>query len=82
MGVYINPDIHAHLKESLMGTVSKEIADAAIAGKYPEDRIVKIVRYDNAWGGESYGLIMEGQPFDSYAESPFVRNPSVYWEKK
>lgn len=65
-----------------MGTISKEIADDVIAGKYDEDRPVKIVKYENAWGGESYGLICQGQPLDRYSESNFVRNPVTYWEKK
>jgi hypothetical protein len=65
-----------------MGTVSKEIADRVIAGEYAEDGVVKIVRYDNAFGGENYGLIMEDQNLDTYRESGFVQNPTVYWEKK
>lgn len=64
-----------------MATVSKQIADEVITGKYPEDRIVKIVRYTNAWGGESYGLIAEGKDLDYYAPSPYVRNPFTYWER-
>lgn len=66
-----------------MGTVNKEIADDVIAGKYDEDRPVKIVKYMNAFdGGVSYGLICEGELLDKYAESPFVISPSLYWEKK
>ena len=63
-----------------MGTINKQIADDVIAGKYAEDRPVKIVKYTNAWGGEAYGLICKGQSLDTYAESDFVQNPSVYWE--
>ena len=66
----------------LLDTVTKEIADQVISGAFPEDRIVKIVEYDNTWGGKGYGLIAEGQPADSYASSDFVRNPRVYWERK
>jgi hypothetical protein len=61
-----------------MGTISKTIADDVIAGKYDEDRPVKIVKYDDAWGGVGYGLICEGQNLDRYAASEFVRNPVVY----
>jgi len=64
-----------------MGTVSKQIADDVIAGKYAGDHPVKIVKYTNAWGGESYGLICRGQPLDTYRASDFVINPSTYWEK-
>lgn len=64
-----------------MATVSKEIADDIIAGKYDEDKAVKIVKYENAWGGESYGVIFEGQRLDYYAESDYIRNPTLYWSK-
>jgi len=65
-----------------MGTITKEIADDVIAGKYEEDRPVKIVKYENAWGGEGYGLICEGQNPERYAASEFVRNPVTYWERQ
>lgn len=64
-----------------MGTINKQIADDVIAGKYAKDHPVKIVKYTNAWGGESYGLICKGQPLDTYRESNFVINPSTYWSK-
>lgn len=63
-----------------MGTISKKIADDVIAGKYEDDRPVKIVKYEDAWGGEAYGLICQGQNLNRYAPSEFVRNPTVYWE--
>ncbi len=63
-----------------MGTVNKELADRIIAGEFPEDNVVKIVRYDNAWGGEGYGVIFKGQDLNRYRQSEFVRNPTVYWE--
>ena len=66
-----------------MATVDKRFADEikALDGWYPGDhvRIVRIVEYDNAWGGVGYGLEYEGQ-LGRYAESPYVRNPRVYWE--
>ena len=40
-----------------MPTIDKKIADDVIAGKYPEDRPLKIIKYTNQWGGESYGLV-------------------------
>lgn len=64
-----------------MGTVTKQIADDVIAGKYDEDQPLKIVKYTNAWGADAYGLICVGDSPDRYAETNFVRNPTVYWEK-
>jgi hypothetical protein len=61
-----------------MGTVSKEIADKVIAGYYPEDNVVRIIKYTNAWGGEAYGLESERE-LGRYKESEFVINPEVYW---
>ena len=41
-----------------MSTVSKEIADEIIAGKYPEDNIKAILLYHNQFNGEdAYKLI-------------------------
>lgn len=60
-----------------MGTISKKIADDVVAGKYAEDRPVKIVKYTNAWGAEAYGLICEGQSLDRYCASEFA----IYWEE-
>lgn len=66
-----------------MATVSKEIADDIIAGKYPEDEAVKIVKYQNAFNGEdAYGVIFKGDDLDRYKETQFVRNPVTYWEAK
>jgi len=64
-----------------MATVSKGIADRVIAGEFPEDNIVKIVEYDNAFGGVGYGLISSRDDFDKYQVSAFVHNPRIYWEK-
>jgi hypothetical protein len=65
-----------------MATVDKNIADQIVAGKFKSDNPVKIVKYTNAWGGESYGLICRGQPLDLYRETEFVRSPSTYWTKE
>ena len=65
-----------------MGTISKEIADDVIAGKYEDDQPVKIVKYQDAWGGEAYGLICKGQNLNTYRETEYVINPTVYWERK
>lgn len=61
-----------------MGTVSKEIADEVIAGKYPEDECIEITEYDNAFGGVSYGLTYKGHS-NVYTPSEYVRNPRCYW---
>lgn len=64
-----------------MATVSKGIADRVIAGGFPEDNIVKIVEYTNAFGGVSYGLVTSRDDPDRYQASMFVHNPRIYWEK-
>lgn len=64
-----------------MATVDKAQADRVVAGEFKSDGCWKIVCYDNAWGGESYGLIFKGDDPDKYRASNFVRNPTVYWEK-
>ena len=72
-----------------MTTVDKEFADniARNKGFYNgEDdnslgdnpRVVKIVKYKNAWGGDSYGLVYEGIR-DKYVATEFVNNPITYW---
>ena len=71
---------------SEMATVSKKIADDVIAGKYPEDGVVKIVLYNNQFnGGEAYGLVTEGDMTMGngmkYEDSPACHNCRVYWEK-
>lgn len=64
-----------------MATVGKDIADRIVAGEFAEDDARKIVEYDNAFGGVSYGVIFGNQDPDYYRETEFVRNPRVYWEK-
>lgn len=65
-----------------MATVSKDLADKlkAQGGYYVDDpRVVRIVEYDNAWGGVGYGLEYMGQ-LGRYAASEYVGNPRVYWQ--
>lgn len=67
-----------------MATVDKDIADRVIAGEFDSDpagKYVRIVKYTNAWGGESYGLEMANE-IGRYAESEYVIDPQVYWERK
>lgn len=42
-------------------------------------RCIKIVAYDNAWGGIGYGLIFENENPDKYRASDYVRNPRTIW---
>lgn len=64
-----------------MPTVSKEIADDVIAGKYDDDPpVVKIIKYENQWGNFSYGLVYDYMDPDTYRETEFVINPQIYWE--
>ena len=68
-----------------MPTVSKPIADTIKDGNghYADDsRVIRIVEYDNQWGGVGYGMIYEGQNPDMYRETEFVRNPRIYFEAK
>ena len=64
-----------------MATVSKEIADEVIAGKYPEDGWTRIVKYTTSEGSESYGL-ERAHELGKYYESEYVHNPTTYWEDK
>lgn len=67
-----------------MATVNKEIADVVAKhnGWYPgdEQRVVKIVEYDNAWGGVGYGLVYTDANPNLYKETEYVRNPRIYWK--
>lgn len=65
-----------------MATVSKHRADKLIAldGYYADNpRVLRIVEYDNAWGGVGYGLEY-AYNLGRYSPSEFVRNPRIYWE--
>lgn len=65
-----------------MATVSKDLADKLVAGNgyYADDpRVIRIIEYDNAWGGKGYGIEYQ-RDIGRYSESEFVRNPKVYWQ--
>lgn len=62
-----------------MGTISKDIVDDVIAGKYEADRPVKIIKYTDAWGSEAYGLVCAHEDPDRYRASDYVINPTLYW---
>ena len=64
-----------------MATInSQSVIDDIIAGKYPEDNWIKIVRYTNAWGDTTYSCIAKGQPLDMYAASEYIIDPETHWE--
>ena len=73
-----------------MGTVSKEFADNIVKhnGYYNGDddnelgdnpRCVEITEYDNAYGGQGYGITFEGK-INVYTPSAYVHNPRCYWK--
>lgn len=67
-----------------MSTVSKEIADRAIAGEYePEDPpVLAVVVYNNVFnGGESYGLCYYESQVRGYFDSEYCINPRFYYER-
>lgn len=67
-----------------MATISKDLADKIIAndGYYADDpRVMRIVEYDNAFGGKGYGIEYAFE-LGRYSASAFVRNPKVIWEAK
>lgn len=69
-----------------MSTVNKKIADKVIAGAYPKDKIIAIIRYENIFNGaEAYKLIFEhqtGLKEDILSGLIFtLRNPTLYWEQ-
>jgi hypothetical protein len=66
-----------------MATVSEALARKIIAnnGYYQNDpRVVQVVKYQNAWGGESWAILYPPDvAVDRYAESEYVRNPEIVW---
>lgn len=75
-----------------MGTVDKGIADRIVKnnGYYTpiseyegsdNPLYSEITEYDNAFGGVSYGLTVNGI-LNVYTPSKYVRNPRVYWKLK
>lgn len=66
-----------------MGTVDKRMADVVIRndGLYPGDleRIVRIVKYENSWGSDSYGLEYMRE-LGRFQSSRYVNDPAVYWK--
>ena len=68
-----------------MATINKDLAEKIIAqdGYFENDpRVLKVVEYDNMWGGKSYGIIYPEDSPDRYEETQYVRNPKTLWEAK
>lgn len=66
-----------------MATVDKDFADRMVAlnGQFEDDPpVVRIVEYNNAFNGVSYGMEYEHE-VGKYSASDYVINPRVYWEK-
>lgn len=65
-----------------MATVHQEIADKIKEGNgyyFDDPRVARIVEYTDMGGNQAFGLEYEHQ-VGKYAESPYIRNPKVYWE--
>lgn len=60
--------------------VDKLIAGNGIAyrGDIP---CLKIIEYTNAWGGQCFRLVFEGEDPNGYQELKYVINPKVIWER-
>jgi hypothetical protein len=71
-----------------MATIdSQEIIDGIIASngkQYPDEpMVIKIVKYQNAWGNSTFGVVFEGEDPMRYSfENEFIRNPITYWVPK
>lgn len=70
-----------------MSTVSKEIADQIIAGKFPEDNIAVIIRYENMFDGNfAYKIVTRSQATKEYIDyllyrCPSMGAPQIYWKR-
>lgn len=69
-----------------MATINEKMAREIIEadGYYADDpRVMQVVKYENAFGGESWAILYEADvAVDRYQESEFVRNPVVVWAAK
>lgn len=70
-----------------MSTVNKGIADRIIAGEFPEDNIVAIIRYENIFDGNyAYKIISENHkddiPYYLAGKSPAMLDCTIYWQKE
>jgi hypothetical protein len=69
-----------------MSTVDKTIADRVIAGAFPEDGVIAIIKYNNVFNGkEAYKLIFgpEESRIQWILDGKEVNllNPTIYWKQ-
>ena len=71
-----------------MSSANKDIADRIIAGEFPEDNIVVIIRYENMFNGNyAYKIVTEKQATRDYLDyllydCPSMGAPEIYWKAK
>lgn len=69
-----------------MSTVNKNIADRVIAGAFPGDDVIAIIRYENVFNGrEAYKLIFSPEIYRIQwildGKEVNLLNPTIYWRK-
>jgi len=65
-----------------MGTISKDIAEDVMTGKYSEDNPVKIITYNNMFdGGLTFAVVFIYENFSKYEQSPACHNVRTVWTK-
>lgn len=65
-----------------MSTVNKATADRVIAGEFPEDNCVAIIRYENIFNGDfAYKLVFHKGEIPYLMNNPNMDCPTIYWEK-
>ena len=79
--------IQTTIGENKMSTVDKKTADRIVAGEFPEDNIVCIIRYENMFNGaEAYKIIpahkSEMIQWILDGKELALINPSIYWKKE
>lgn len=68
-----------------MSTVSKAIADRVIAGEFPEDCVVAIIRYENIFNGDyAYKLVFHVEEIQRILDGayPALLDPTIYWKSE
>lgn len=66
-----------------MGTITEQIANEIMAGKYAEDRPTKIVTYNNMFnGGLTYAVVFHHDDQMKYERSSACGNVKTIWTKK
>lgn len=66
-----------------MGTITEQIANEIMAGKYAEDQPTKIVTYNNMFdGGLTYAVVFRRDDQMKYESSPACGNVKTIWTEK